>query len=59
LDFFFEKNENCLELPDLGRKLIRFFKGYSADTCGEKFPLTSMGGWAEGLACADLGARTP
>ena len=22
-DFFLEKNENCLELPDLARKLIR------------------------------------
>ena len=27
--------------------------------CTEKFPLASMGGWAEGLACADPGARTP
>ena len=24
-----------------------------------KFPLMSIGGWAEGLACADPGARTP
>ena len=24
-----------------------------------KFPLVSMGGGAEGLACADPGARTP
>ena len=35
------------------------FEGDSADTCGGKFPLVSMGGRAEGLACADLGARTP
>jgi hypothetical protein len=34
------------------------FEGDSADTC-EKFPLVSMGGRAEGLACADPGARTP
>ena len=27
--------------------------------CAEKFPLVSMGGRAEGLACADPGARTP
>ena len=27
--------------------------------CGEKFPLVSMGGRAEGFACADPGARTP
>ena len=35
------------------------FEGDSADTCAGKFLLTSMGGWAEGLACADPGARTP
>ena len=35
------------------------FEGDSADTLGGKFPLVSMGGRAEGLACADLGARTP
>ena len=35
------------------------FEGDSADTCGRKFPLTLMGGRAEGLACADPGARTP
>ena len=34
-------------------------EGDSADTCAGKFPLMSMGGCAEGLACADLGARTP
>ena len=27
--------------------------------CAEKFPLVSMGGRAEDLACADPGARTP
>jgi hypothetical protein len=35
------------------------FKGDSADMCAGKFPLTSMGGRAEGLACADPGARNP
>ena len=35
------------------------FKGDSADTRAGKFPLVSMGGRAEGLACADPGARTP
>ena len=34
-------------------------EGHSADTGAEKFPLVSMGGRAEGLACADPGARTP
>ena len=35
------------------------FEGDSADRCAETFPLVSMGGLAEGLACADPGARTP
>jgi hypothetical protein len=35
------------------------FEGDSADTCAEKFPLVSMGGRAEGLACTDPGVRTP
>ena len=39
--------------------LGEMFEGYSADTLAGKFPLVSMGGRAEGLACADLGARTP
>jgi hypothetical protein len=29
------------------------FKGDSADTCGGKFPLVSMGGRVNGQACAD------
>ena len=29
------------------------------NTCAKKFPLVSMGGRAEGQACADPGARTP
>ena len=39
--------------------LGEMFEGDSADTCAGKFPLISMGGRAEGLACADPGARTP
>ena len=35
------------------------FEGDSADMCARKFPLVSIGGRAEGLACADPGARTP
>ena len=38
--------------------LGEMFEGDSADTCGGKFPLVSMGGRADGLACADPGART-
>ena len=34
-------------------------EGHSADMGAGKFPLVSMGGRAEGLACADPGARTP
>ena len=39
--------------------LGEMFEGDSADTCGGKFSLTLIGGRAEGLACADLGARAP
>jgi hypothetical protein len=35
------------------------FEGDFADTCAGKFPLVSMGGRAEGLACSDPGASTP
>ena len=37
--------------------LGEIFEGDSADTGAGKFPLKSMGGWVEGLACADPGAR--
>ena len=39
--------------------LGEMFEGDSADRCAGKFPLVSMGGRAEALACADPGARTP
>ena len=39
--------------------LGEMFEGDSADMCAGKFPLVSTGGLAEGLACADPGARTP
>ena len=39
--------------------LGEMFEGDSADMCAGKFPFMSMGGRVEGLACADLGARTP
>ena len=38
--------------------LGEMFECDSADMCAEKIPLVSMGGRAEGLACADPGART-
>ena len=39
--------------------LGEMFEGDSADMCAGKFPIMSMGGQAEGLACADPGARIP
>jgi hypothetical protein len=39
--------------------LGEMFEGDSADMCAGKFPLASIRGRAEGLACADPGARTP
>ena len=39
--------------------LGEMFEGDSADTCGGKFSLRSMGDQAEGLACAEPGSRTP
>ena len=39
--------------------LGEMFEGDSADMCAGKFQLVLMGGRAEGLACADPGARTP
>ena len=39
--------------------LVEMFEGDFADSCGGKFVLMSMGGRAEGLACADPGERTP
>jgi hypothetical protein len=35
------------------------FEGDSTDMCAGKFPMVSMGGGAEGLACAELEARIP
>ena len=39
--------------------LGEMFEGDSADMCAGKFPIVLMGGRAEGLAWADLGATTP
>ena len=39
--------------------LGEMFEGNSADTCVGNFSLMSMGGRAEGLACATPVARTP
>ena len=48
------------ETSDMTSKgLGEMFEGDSADMCAGQFPLVSMRGRAEGLACADPGARTP
>ena len=39
--------------------LGEMFEGDSAETYAGTFPLKLMGGRAEGLACAEPGARTP
>ena len=39
--------------------LGEMFEGDSANTCAGQFLVVSMGGRAEGLECADPGARTP
>ena len=39
--------------------LGEMFEGDFIDTTADKFPLVSMGCWAEGLACTDPGAKTP
>ena len=40
-------------------RLGEMFEGDFEDICAEKFLLMSIGGQAEGLECADPGARTP
>ena len=50
-------NFRTLDMTSEG--LGEMFEGDSADMWAGKFPLVLMGGRAEGLACADPGARTP
>ena len=52
-----EKGYETSDMTSVG--LGEMFEGHSADMCARNFPLISMGGQAEGLACADPGARTP
>ena len=57
---YFQKLSLGFETSDMTSDgLGEMFEGDSADVCGRKFPLMSRGGLAEGLACADRGARTP
>ena len=55
------KNRGPPRVPKLqtSKGLREMFEGDSADMFAGKFPLVSMGGRAEGLACADPRARTP
>ena len=54
--------QNCCQvnISDMTYEgLGEMFEGDYADTYAGKFTLVSMGGRAEGLACADPVARTP
>ena len=51
----FKKKEKCLESPEI--QIV--WPAPPPRYVRRKFPLVSMGDWAEGLACADPGARTP
>ena len=43
----------------IDQNFFKFFLPPLPDTSVEKFLLVSMGAWAEGLVCADPGARAP
>ena len=59
-NFAFQKSSRDSETSDMTSDgLGEMFEGDSADPCAGKILLMSMGGRAEGLACADAGARTP
>ena len=56
---YFEKLSNGSKTSDMTSEgLGEVFEGDSADMCAGKFPLVSMGGRANGQACAD-GERGP
>ena len=52
---YFQKSSKTSDINSEG--LGEMFEGDSADTFAGKFLLMSMGGRAEGLACADPGAE--
>jgi hypothetical protein len=57
--WYFEKLSKGSKTSDMTSEgLGEVFKGDSADICAGKFPLVSMGGRANGQACAD-GERGP
>ena len=57
---YFEKLSYGSETLDMtSERLGEMFKGDSADTCGGKFPLVSMGGRADTSSVRRRGARTP
>ena len=57
---YFQKSSRDSGTSDIASEgLGEMFEGDSEDTCAGKFHLVSMGDRAEGLACADPGARTP
>ena len=57
---YFEKLSNGSKTSDMTSEgLGEVFEGDSADTCAEKFPLSSMGGLANGQACTDAERGPP
>ena len=57
---YFEKLFEGSETSDMTSEgLGEILEGDSADTCGRKFPLVSMGGRADMLSVHRRGARTP
>jgi hypothetical protein len=53
---YFEKLSNGSKTLDMTSEV---FEGDSADTCAKKFPLMSMGGRANGQACAECERGPP
>ena len=57
---YFQKLSQGSETSDITSEgLWEILEGDSADICAGKFSLMLMGGRAEGLDCADTGARNP
>ena len=56
---YWSEGSACAALGCWHKRKWPLFLIFWSDMCAKKFPLVSMRGRAEGLVCADLGARTP
>ena len=57
---YFQKLSYGSETWDMTCEVLgEMFEGDFVDMCAEIFSLVSIGGWVEGQACEDPGARTP